>query len=123
MAVSVGAPADIGIAIGGGGDLEPPYAISVPLLTGPATKQLHQGTGRWLGWALIDPSGAVAAVVELYDGMDAGSQLLCVAGVAAGATAQPILEFEGVAFKSGLFLNVVSGQVRGVVYARLRSEV
>lgn len=122
MAITVGSPPDLGIAVGGGGDLDPPYAITVPLLAGPITKQLHQGVGRWLGWALIDPSGVTPAVVELYDGMDVNSQLLCVAGVAAGASAQPILEFEGVAFTRGLFLNVVSGTIRGVLYARLRSE-
>lgn len=122
MAVTVGSPPDVGLTLGGGADLDPPYPITVPQLTGPATKQLFQGVGRWLGWALLDPSGVTAAVVELYDGMDTGAQMLCVAGVGAGSSATPILEFEGVAFKLGLFLNVVSGTIRGVVYARLRSS-
>lgn len=121
MPITVGAAPAADVAAGELAVLRGMYPITVPLTTGPAGLDLFQGTGHWCGWALIDPSGTVAAVVEIYDGMDVGGQLMCVAGVSAGASAAPIFEPEGVSFHIGLFLNVVSGTVRGVIWARLRA--
>jgi hypothetical protein len=96
------------------------YPISVPLIVGPATQQLIQGDGRFCGWALIEPSGAAAAVVELYDGMDTRAQLFTVFTVPLSGSTPTSISHEGIGFREGLLLNVISGQVRGVVWVRAR---
>jgi hypothetical protein len=95
------------------------YPISIPLIAAGQTQNVHQGRARFCGWSLVEPSGAAAATVELYDGMDVGSQLLAVINLPVGGAAPTGVSHDGVEVREGMFLNVVAGQVRGVVWARL----
>lgn len=118
MPITVGAdPAPIAGA-GAGGELANPYPITVPPLAGPGGQRVLQGAGRFCGWSLIETTGAATAVIELYDGMDTTGQLLAVADIVGSSPTQPQLDHEGVELRIGLFLNVISGTVRGVVWCR-----
>lgn len=96
------------------------YPLTVPVTTGPGSRQLEQGPGRLCGWSLLETSGAAAVIAELYDGMDVSAQLLAVIAVPAGSSTPFSMDGVGVEFRSGLFLNVISGSVRGAVWARVR---
>jgi hypothetical protein len=119
MPISVGAAPAADVVAGGRGDFAEVYPLSVPLIAAPGTQIVHQGMARFCGWSLIEPSGAVAATVELYDGMDTGSQLLAVVNLPVGGAAPSGMSHDGIEVREGMFLSVVAGSVRGVIWARL----
>lgn len=120
MAVQVGSAVDATALAAVPDPYGPPYPISVPLIVGPATQQLIAGPGAFAGWSIIETTGAQPATVELYDGFDTGAQLFMVFNVQVGASTQPSIMTDGMPFTEGLFLNVVTGSIRGVVYVRSR---
>lgn len=119
MTVTVGAEPAAGVAGDDGDGFSAVYPITVPLTLAGGSIDLYQGVARFCGWSLIEPTGAAAAVVELYDGMDTSAQLLAVINLPAGGAAPTGVSHDGVEVRSGMFLNVVTGQVRGVLWARL----
>jgi hypothetical protein len=94
-------------------------------ITFPATgSQKVLGPGSLLmGWALLETGGVAGATVEVWDGQDATGQLLVPITLLAGQSTRDWLAGDGVLSQSGLFLNVVSGTVRGVVWVRLPRPV
>jgi hypothetical protein len=94
-------------------------------ITFPATgSQKVLGPGSLLmGWALLETTGVASATAEIWDGQDATGQLLVPISLTAGQSTRDWLAGDGVLSQSGLFLNVVSGTVRGVVWVRLPRPV
>jgi hypothetical protein len=119
MPITIGAAPATGVAGDDGDGFAAVYPISVPLIAAGGTQQLSQGPARFSGWSMIEPSGAAPAVVELYDGMDTGAQLLAVINLPAGGAAPTGVSHDGVEVREGMLLSVVTGSVRGVVWARL----
>lgn len=62
------------------------------------------------------PGGIAGTVVELYDGSSSGGRLLSVVEFPAGTSVVEALGDDGPDFDTALFLNVVSGTVRGSVW-------
>lgn len=119
MPLTVGQPPAVDVTAGGAAAFSEVYPISVPQLAAPGTQNLYQGRARLCGWSLVEPVGTAAATVELYDGMDTGSQLLAVINLPAGGAAPSGMSHDGIEVREGMFLSVVTGSVRGVVWARL----
>ncbi|MEV4557784.1 hypothetical protein AB0K51_12380 [Kitasatospora sp. NPDC049285] len=71
--------------------------------------------GRIVGWSVRETTGA-AAVVRLWDGREAGGQLLGVIAFPAGAAANVMPSGGGINVSDALFVEVVTGTVEGVLY-------
>jgi hypothetical protein len=96
---------------------ESAQAISVPV-TG--SQRVEGGDAIIMGWGLLETTGAAAAVVEIYDGFDATAQLVVAVALTAGQSTRDWLGPNGILVTEGIFVNVISGTVRGTVWARLR---
>ncbi|HVT14562.1 MAG TPA: hypothetical protein VHQ90_00075 [Thermoanaerobaculia bacterium] len=90
----------------------------------PATgsQRILGGTGLLMGWAVLETGGVAAATLELYDGFDATAQLVAVIALLASQSTRDWLGPGGVQLSEGLFVNVVSGTVRGVCWVRMRHQ-
>lgn len=93
-------------------------SFDVPLAGGDGV--LFEGQGSFSGWSVRETTGAAAASFELYDGGGVNGQLLATAVIASGTSDNHNGPAGGVEVESGLFLHVVSGTLKGVVYAKIR---
>jgi hypothetical protein len=75
-----------------------------------------------MGWSLLETTGTTAAVVELYDGYDSGAQLLAAIALSPGQSTRDWLAGGGLLSQEALFVRIVSGTVRGVIWTRLRRQ-
>lgn len=64
-------------------------------------------------------SASVQAVLELWDGESSGGVLLACISIAPGGASTQSLLAGTLPFRSGLFLNVVSGSAKGSVYVKV----
>ncbi|HVT14561.1 MAG TPA: hypothetical protein VHQ90_00070 [Thermoanaerobaculia bacterium] len=119
MPVTVGAPPAPQPAPGMPGALGEVIPITVPLIAAGFGQQVFSGTCRFCGWSLIEPSGATPATVELYDGFDVRAQLLAVVNLPVGGAAPSGMSHDGIECREGMFLSVVAGSARGVIWARV----
>lgn len=99
------------------------YADAASSISVPSTGSQvpYGGNGLVMGWSLLETTGAAAAVVELYDGQDAGGQLVAAISLSPGQSTRDWLGPSGIETDIGLFVRVVSGTVRGAVWVRMRA--
>lgn len=90
-------------------------ALVRPILNG-ASLRLSTSAGQVLGYSVRETSGAAAAVLRLRDGSDTSGDLVATIQLPANASATVWLAPHGVAFVQGLYAEVVSGALEGVVY-------
>src|SRR4051794_30754957 len=84
-----------------------------------ASVQITPKDGILLGFALLETTGAAAAVVDLVDGADDNAPSLVPVSLAAGQSTRDTYSSWGVWIQRGLRLKVTSGTVRGVAYVIL----
>jgi hypothetical protein len=82
-------------------------------LTG-ADQAVLAGPGVYRGIVLRE-TAASTAVVQIWDGTGAAGTLLDVVGLAASGSAREWLGDGGLRFKTGLYVEIVSGAVEGSV--------
>lgn len=80
------------------------------------TNTLSQVDCSAVGTTTTYPGGTTQTVVELYDGANVGGQLLAVVEIPAGQSVAEALGDDGPDFGTGMFVNVVSGSVRGALW-------
>lgn len=69
---------------------------------------------RYLGFSIRETTGLAGAVVEIFDGLDSGGKLIESIAISSGGSVREYYP-NGVILEDGLFVNVVSGTVRGSV--------
>lgn len=107
---------DRATSVWGPGWIINPTAGALNVTTGTAATTVD----AWAtGTTVPFPAGATGPVVELYDGGSANGKLLHVISMRQGDDDQEAFGDDGVDFSAGLFVNVVSGTVRGVIHAVL----
>jgi hypothetical protein len=79
------------------------------------------GPSLLMGWALLETSGTVAATLEIYDGEDVTGQLIAPIALAPGQSTRDWMAPDGLETDIGLFVRVIAGTIRGVLWTRLRS--
>jgi hypothetical protein len=92
-----------------GHDYTQPYPAS-------ATGQVTGGEAMIVGWSFRETTGTVAATIEIFDGGDAGGQLVASISLAPGQSVRDLTGVIPVLVRSGLFLNLVSGTIRGSMW-------
>ena len=91
---------------------------------GAEPRQVYNGTsqrisnsvGRLAGFSLRETSGTDVAVVRLRDGIDANGDLLATISLAAAESVRDWFLPGGIAFGAGCYVEIVSGEVEGVIY-------
>lgn len=71
--------------------------------------QVYTGIGLLLGASWRETSGTAAAAFRVHDGTDASGQRILVMGIQTGAGDSFGATSPGIAFRQGLFVEVVSG--------------
>jgi hypothetical protein len=84
------------------------------------TSKLMGGPGLLMGWGLLETTGAAAATIEIWDGGDTTGQLIVPIALSSAQSTRDWNSPDGILFSRGLFLNVLAGSVRGVLWVRLR---
>lgn len=70
--------------------------------------------GKYHGFSLRETSGTARAVVEIFDGTSPAGELLDSISLAAGESTRESYA-EGIGLNNGIYVDVVSGAVRGSV--------
>lgn len=98
------------------------YYTHAHALTVPATgsQKVLGGPGLLMGWSFLESTGAAGATVEVWDGGDTTGQLVTAISLVAGESTRDWLAGDGILLQVGLFVNVISGSVRGALWVRLR---
>jgi hypothetical protein len=89
-------------------------ALARPIINGASIKAAVSA-GQLAGYSLRETAGA-AAVVRLRDGVDASGDIIVTVALPANGSANQWYLPHGIAFTAGLFVEVASGAVEGVVY-------
>lgn len=84
-----------------------------------ASKAVVNGSGLVTFATVTETSGAASATVEFYDGHDTGGQFLGRQVIPQSTTVNLAAGGPMLVFRSGLYLNVVSGTFTGVVTVKL----
>lgn len=95
-------------------DWYPIRAISFAAAT--AGQALLGRSGRLYGWSFLETTGAASATLEVFDGTNANGQSISPISLTAGQSTRDIWGKPGIEITNGLFVNVLSGSVRGSLY-------
>jgi hypothetical protein len=104
-------------------DLELPSGVMRALSVGApltSTLQLFSFSAELCGWSLRETTGSAGASVDLYTGEGTNGELIASIAVASGGMSAVISSHHAIWARRGIFVNVVSGSVTGVVYYRRR---
>lgn len=98
------------------------YAEHASPITTPTTTSsaIHGGATIVMGWSLRETTGAASAVAEIYDGNDTTGQLITTISMTSNESTRDWLGPNGVECSRGIYVAVVSGSIKGTVWARLR---
>ena len=88
--------------------------VFVPATT--TTFKAYTGFGTILALVMEETTGSAGARFVLYDGADANSEDLGPFTLASGQSFDSAYPPHGLPFRSGLFMNVTSGSVSGVIH-------
>lgn len=95
-----------------------PVRCPIPPTTGDLTLLRLQG---WIVyWSFRETTGSASARFELQDGGQQGAESLLLATLAAGESFRDFIERGTLPVRSGLYLNVDSGSIDGLVVVKRR---
>jgi hypothetical protein len=94
--------------------LPPAQPIGIPTTTADVT--IIGGALLLRGWAWIETTGTAAATFDLVDGLDENGQLVVPFSLTAGQSTRDPLIGSGIEIKNGLFLEMLTGSIRGSVW-------
>ena len=92
---------------------------AIPVPTTTTDTQLTSRPCLLVGWSLRETTAAAVAAVQLFSGGSTGGVLVGEQALASGGTGNHQVAPDGVLCEGGLFLDVLSGSVAGVVYVRI----
>lgn len=88
----------------------------IPVETTAVDKLISGGLTLVRGWSFRETTGGAPAVFELVDGSGPNGALLATFHIPSGLSTDIAIPGSGVAAFAGLFLNMISGSVRGSVW-------
>lgn len=92
---------------------------SVAQAIGIGTREVIGDAHLLCGWSVRETTGAAAAVFRLHDGRDVTAPILASANLAANESIRDNFATPGIRIRTGgVFLEVVSGSIEGVIYVR-----
>ena len=91
----------------------------LPVPADSADHQLTTAAGALFGYSLRETTGAAAATVEVIDGGDNNARVLAEVVLGAGGSESVWMGPVGIEVGSGVRVHVVSGTVKGAVWATL----
>lgn len=81
-----------------------------------AAKLLAGARGVLVGYAFIETTGTGAATFDLVDGLDANGPVVVPFALTPGQSTRDWFALPGIVIRRGLFLNVLTGSVRGSAF-------
>ncbi len=79
---------------------------------------LFTGITHWRGYSVRENTGSAAARVEIFDGHDNTGTLIGAICLAQGTSDHQNFGDDGVYCRQGIFVNVITGSVRGAFYIK-----
>jgi len=93
-----------------------PPAQLFPFAATGSDGQLALGSFVLRGWSIIESTGSAAAIANLLDGQDATGPLIAGIQLAQATSSTVVIPGSGVLIRTGVYLDVVSGSVRGTLW-------
>lgn len=90
--------------------------VSIPFIGLTTSRQLVNVSGVYLGHSLKEATGTAAAAIDLYDGTDTTGILLNPVTLLDNESTRDWYPLPGIVVTSGIWADVTSGEVTGVVY-------
>lgn len=91
------------------------YPVAVPA-TGTSGPFALSGDVLIGGWSFVESTGAGSAAFDLVDGGDVNGGLLAAITLDPGQSIRDILPGKGVILRTGLFIKILSGAIRGSIW-------
>lgn len=98
--------------------LGPPPARHFQLNAQSASIQIVSTQAELVGWSVIEPTGAAAVVALLLNGQGADADVVGAIGLAASGNSNHSMSAAGVDCPTGIYLQIVSGQLTGAIHFR-----
>lgn len=95
---------------------------TIPIGAPAVSGQITQRPCRLYGFSLTETTGQTSAAVQLRDGGDANGALVSDISLVPAESTRDWYGQPGIRIESGLFLSVLSGAVRGSIWALLLTE-
>lgn len=95
--------------------IPPSQIVSVPTTT--TSVQLVNGACLVTGWSWRETTNSAGATIELYDGTGTGGNLLASITLVANESTRDLTATNGVVAENGVYLSVVSGSIKGALWA------
>jgi hypothetical protein len=94
-----------------------PLARSLQIPT--RTTDLQVGTGFYAvtGWSFKETTGSATASLELVDGAGVDGNLIAAINLKANESTRDLAGISAIAAEMGLFVHVISGSIKGAVWA------
>lgn len=93
-----------------------PPARTIPIAVTTTDVLLINGAGILTFYNFTETTGSATAAVQLFDGTDDGGALLTDVTLLANESTRDPIPTPCVAFRNALFLEVLSGSVKGAVW-------
>lgn len=93
-----------------------PAARTIPVDTTTTSKVLAAGLTLVRFWSFRETTGGAPAVFELFDGSGPNGALIASISLSQGESTRDPLPNSGCAAFAGLYLDVISGSIRGAVW-------
>lgn len=93
-----------------------PPAQKLPFAATTTDLTLYTGTGVLLGWSFTETTGSAAAELTLNDGADDTCPEFFDITLSSGQSTRDYPPGNGLMIYTGLFLEVVSGSVKGTIW-------
>lgn len=91
-------------------------ARTVPVPAGAASQLLVAGASIVTGWSWTETTGGASAELALYDGNGNNGALIADITLTQGESTRDLIALTGIGIRTGLYLDVVSGSIRGAVW-------
>lgn len=91
-------------------------ARTIAVATRTTDTLLIGGAGIITGWSWVEPTNAAGAAFDLYDGQNATGTLLASITLLQNESTRDLIAGAGLEFRQGLYLDILSGSVKGAVW-------
>jgi hypothetical protein len=100
-----------------------PAARPIPISARTTDLQIAGGLTLLLGWSFRETTAAAGATFRLVDGTETGGAIVASITLTSNESTRDLIPAPGLACMSGLFLDVIAGEIEGSIWALEATQI